>query len=196
MTHYFDPKPQVTERTRRVTYIWQGQQLSFDTNSGMFSPRKVDTGSKVLAEYASIPKNAHVLDLGCAWGFVGILVALRHPDCNVTMTDINTRAVQYAKKNALRHQITAHIHVSDGFSALKEQTYDVILFNPPFSAGKAIWVPLIEKTYTHLKNGGSLQVVARHQKGGKSVEEILKRCFFSVTHLKTKSGFRVYMATR
>ena len=47
----------------------------------------------------------------------------------------------------------------------------------------------------YLKKNGLLQLVARHQKGGKSLEKKMKEVFGNVKVVSRKSGYRVYVST-
>ena len=53
---------------------------------------------------------------------------------------------------------------------------------------------MIEKAKDHLKKGGLLQIVARHKKGGKSLEAKMKEVFGNVEAIAKKSGYRVYIS--
>ena len=72
--------------------------------------------------------------------------------------------------------------------------FDTILLNPPQHAGKDVCMKMIENAIKYLKNGGLLQLVARHNKGGKSFEKKMKEVFGNVKDIAKKGGFRVYVA--
>jgi len=194
MSHYFAKKPTSPSNESTITKIIDNRSFTFQTDSGVFSASKIDLGGKLLATSSKVLENQSVLDLGCAYGVVGIVVKRRVPSCTLTMVDINSRAVQLAIRNAKANNVEAVTTQSDGFEKIKDKKFDVILFNPPFSAGKKIWEPLIEESKNHLKENGSLQVVCRYSKGGKTVEKILQNSFDSVEVLDRKSGFRVFIA--
>ena len=74
---------------------------------------------------------------------------------------------------------------------LKEK-FDVILLNPPQTAGKKICFRMIEESKEHLNKGGSLQLVARHQKGGRSLQAKMEEVFGNVKVIARGSGYRIY----
>ena len=80
---------------------------------------------------------------------------------------------------------------SNVFSNIPEK-FDTILLNPPQTAGKALCFRMIEESFKHLNEKGSLQVVARHKKGGKGISEKMESVFGSFKIKAIKSGFRVY----
>jgi 16S rRNA (guanine1207-N2)-methyltransferase len=63
----------------------------------------LDEGSRALLEKMQPPEPCRaVLDLGCGWGAVGLIAArLLRPE-RLTMIDANARAVEMARRNAIR----------------------------------------------------------------------------------------------
>jgi 16S rRNA G1207 methylase RsmC len=53
---------------------------------------------------------------------------------------------------------------------------------------------MIEKSKDFLKPGGTLQIVARHNKGGKSLSEKMNSVFGNVEDIAKKSGYRIYIS--
>ena len=192
MSHYFDPNPKSAHKKQEISGVIGDYRFSFKTDSNTFSPDKLDLGSTLLAESADPKPGERVLDLGCGWGLVGIAVAKRVQGIVLTMTDVNSRAVTCAKENALRNNIPAEIKVSDGFAALGDATFDLILFNPPFSAGKKIWQPIVVEAKERLSPGGRIMIVGRHSKGGRDTEQFLDELFDNVDTVSRQSGYRVY----
>lgn len=62
-----------------VLDVINGIPLSFHSSAGVFSKRKVDTGTRSLLENLVIPKEGLVADVGCGYGPIGIYVALSNP---------------------------------------------------------------------------------------------------------------------
>ena len=196
MSHYFDKYQETPDQTRTIEAVIRGKRFVFSTGAGTFSPTRVDPGSMLLAEESDVPEGADVLDLGCGYGAIGIAIAKTVPGTHVALVDTNARAVSYAEKNATGNGVTVKIASGDGFANLGNALFDVILFNPPFSAGKDIWLRLIADAKGHLRDGGSLQVVAPTNKGGGIVESELTKLFGKTTVLARKSGYRIYKAEK
>jgi 16S rRNA (guanine1207-N2)-methyltransferase len=74
--------------------------------------------------------------------------------------------------------------------------FDTILLNPPQTAGKKLCFELIEESKAHLKKDGLLQLVARHNKGGKDLSKKMLEVFGNVEPTAKEAGFRVYVSKR
>lgn len=89
----------------------------------------VRTDTRLLAEVAAdAPKPGRALDMGTGTGYIGLYLAQR--GWQVDAVDVSPRAVELARANAQRNELTVNIYQSNLF----EQTsgyYDVIAFNPP-----------------------------------------------------------------
>ena len=74
-----------------------GVTAEFVTDAGVFSRDGLDTGTAALLE--ALPEPAgRVLDLGCGWGAVGVLLGKRWPGAQIVMTDVNCRAASLARE--------------------------------------------------------------------------------------------------
>ncbi len=195
MQHYFSRKQQSNAKERKILVRYQGAAYEFFTASGMFSVEHLDTGSEVLITYCKIKGKENVLDLGCGWGAIGILLKKRYPSVEITFSEINERAAKMARKNCERHQVDATVYCSDGFERIKEN-FDVVLLNPPISAGRELCFRLISESYAHIAPGGNMQIVARTQKGGRMLASFMEKTFGNVAVLKKKSGFGVYFSKK
>jgi len=140
-----------------------------------------------------LPEEGSVLDLGCGYGPIGIVAARMNPNIKVYMTDINERATKLAARNINRNKVT-NIKVVQGnlYKSVKEKTFNVILTNPPISAGiHKIVTPMIEKSITHLEPEGSLQLVVQSNKGGKTLSKLMQNTYSNVEVFARGSGYRV-----
>ena len=111
------------------------------------------------------------------------------------MSDINERAIALTKKNLKLNNIKAKTIMSNLFENIKGN-FDIILSNPPQHAGKAICIEIIEQSFTHLNKNGSLQLVVRHQKGGKALSKKMHEIFGNVETIGRKSGYHIYYSEK
>ena len=92
-----------------------------------------------MIETLRVEQAKSMLDLGCGVGPIGIITKKVNPNLNVTMCDINHRAVELSKKNAVKNQVDVKILESDAFLNIKD-TFDLIVSNPPIRAGKRSFI--------------------------------------------------------
>jgi 16S rRNA G1207 methylase RsmC len=192
--HYYSEEQKSELKLRKISARLRGIEIEMWTGAGVFSPKKVDKGSELLANDCIMEDKWRVLDLGCGYGAVGIAAAKAFPSSEVVMTDINKRAVRIAKMNIRLHRLKNASAVQGDMYQKAEGKFDTILLNPPQTAGKEICFRMIELAKEHLKKGGLLQIVARHNKGGKTLSEKMKETFGSVEEISKKSGYRIYAA--
>ncbi|MBW2987941.1 hypothetical protein DRJ48_01595 [Candidatus Woesearchaeota archaeon] len=194
MEHYFTQHQASPLRLRKISERIRGKEITIFLASGVFSSKRIDKGSRLLAEKAIIEDGWRVLDLGCGSGVIGIVIAKCYPKAKVVMVDINQRAVDTAIMNAKLNKLdNCEIILSNGFENVNGQ-FDAILFNPPQTAGKKLCFYLITQSKAKLKPGGVLQLVARHNKGGKSLYNFMQEVFGNAQALAKSGGYRVYLS--
>ncbi len=192
--HYYTEKPTSELKLRKIKARLRQKEFEFYTGSGVFSPKRVDPATELLINKAIVKEKDKVLDLCAGYGPVGIAIKKIFPETNVFLTDINKRAINLAKKNALLNRVKLTITSGDLYTPYKEEKFDVILVNPPMAAGRKICYQIIAQAKQHLTKEGTLQVVARHQKGGKMLEKKMQEIFGNVEAVAKKSGFRIYLS--
>lgn len=79
---------------------------------------------------------ARVLDMGTGSGIIAVAAA--HLGAHVVAVDINPAAARSARINALLNHVETTIDVRTGdlFEAVANERFDVVIFNPPYLAGK------------------------------------------------------------
>jgi len=195
MEHYYSEEQKSPLNIKKIAASIIGKDFEFYTASGVFSKSRIDMGTLVLAESMIIGKNARVLDIGCGIGILGI-VASKLFNADVVMTDMNKRAVMLAKKNLELNGVKAEIYQGNLYEKIKENDFDAVLSNPPQTAGKDVCFELIEKSRNHLKISGTLQIVARHNKGGKTLAKKMEEVFGNVRVIARKTGYSVYISVK
>lgn len=200
--HYFSEKPKGMLKKEYFEIDILDEKIKINSSSGIFSMKELDFGTKLLIENAKIEnknkERKEILDLGCGYGIVGIAIKKKYPESDITMVDVNERAVKMSKLNCRENKVECSIFKSNIFSnsEISDKKFDVILTNPPFSAGKSLCIEFIKESCSHLNKNGSLQLVAPHNKGGESLKKIMLDFFGNVEELAKKSGFRVYYSVR
>ncbi len=195
MPHYFHKKQNSKMRVQLITDNLRGNEIKIMTSSGVFSKKRVDKGSKLLIEKGVMGNGWKVLDLGCGSGVVGIAIKKAFPENDVVQSDINERAIMLTKKNAKLNDVKTIVLQSDGFRKIKSK-FDVILLNPPQTAGKDICFKLIEESKKHIVNNGLLQVVVRSQKGGKQIATCMENVFGNVETIARGGGYRILISKK
>ncbi len=195
MEHYYSEQQSSPLKIRKIMQRIKGVEFIFNTSSGVFSKNSVDTGTLILAESMSMEKKSKVLDIGCGIGVLGICAA-RLFDADVSMSDINKRCVMLARMNAKINDVKAEFFQGSLYEPVKKYDFDVVLSNPPQNTGKKLCFEIIEGSRGYLKENGTLQLVARHNKGGKSLSEKMKEIFGNVKVIAKKAGYWVYVSVK
>ncbi len=194
MVHYYEKKQVSKERTHEIKAVLRNALFVFRTSSGVFSGRHVDAGTRLLVDNCLVKNKWSVLDMGCGYGVVGIVLKKLHQSLDVFMVDINERAVALAEKNAAMNDVVPHIVQGHLYEPVAKMQFDTIIINPPYVAGRKLVYGMLEGAKQHLKKDGVLQVVARHQKGGKAIRQRMLDIFSNVTDHARGSGYHVYLS--
>ncbi|HNV87620.1 MAG TPA: peptide chain release factor N(5)-glutamine methyltransferase [Methylotenera sp.] len=130
-----------------------------------------DTETLVEAALAKIPHNStsKILDLGTGTGAIALAIARHRPQVYVTATDASQAALNIAVENAQNLNITnINFFLSDWFSALEDEKFDVIVSNPPY----------IEQDDVHLQQGDlrfePISALASGKDGLDAIRHIIK----------------------
>ena len=192
--HYYTRTPQSASRPAECSFTYRGVDLVFETDAGVFSRGEVDTGTRLLLE--ALPEDMHgeILDLGCGWGVIGISIARKWPETQVTMADVNTRALDLSRENAKRNRAEVICAESDGMEALADRNFDAVVTNPPIRAGKQVIYKMFADAAQRLKPGGALYLVIRKQQGAESCIRCLETIDEKVEKLDKSGGFWVLKA--
>jgi len=169
-----------------------GGSYRFCARAGVFSRDGVDPGSRLLAEAVTIRPDARVLDLGCGYGVLGVVAARLAPRGQVRLVDVDVRAVHCAEANLRVNRIVnARAILSDGFSAIPGDRFDLVVSNPPFHAGVAAAHPFVDGAARHLVPTGRMLVVAMRPG---VYRRRMREAFHSVADLADREGYTVLEA--
>jgi 16S rRNA (guanine1207-N2)-methyltransferase len=196
LEHYFTVHPSSKLKLGLLETTLLGVRLRFLTASGVFSHRRVDTGTRVLIDSMLIPRTGRVLDFGCGWGPIGISIAATHTETLVVMSDINKRAVWLAVENVKLNNVNAEVMWGDLYAPVRHLKFDVVVSNLPISAGRDINSRAISGACDILVPGGTLQLVVRSSKGHRIISQTMEQFFCNVEEIEKKSGYRVFLSRK
>ena len=100
---------------------------------GVFSHRRLDTGSRRLIDEMEIEAGARVLDIGCGAGVVALAAACRSAGVAVHAVDSNARAIQCAAQGAALNELSnviTELNATGGYADAGQ--YDLAVANPPY----------------------------------------------------------------
>ena len=180
-----------------ISFEIAGIKISLYSDNGVFSKGKLDEGTRILLKSVlSLPLEGKILDLGCAIGTIGLTILKKFDNVSVTCSDVNLRALELAKHNAVMLGVDQRINIveSDVFSNIDEKEFDYIITNPPIRAGKKITYKMYEESIKHLKSGGSLFVVIRKAQGASSASKYIKEIFGNIVLVNREKGYHIYQA--
>jgi release factor glutamine methyltransferase len=141
---------------------------------------RADTETLVEAALAKIPSALsqpfRILDLGTGTGAIALAIAKCHPQTCLTAVDASKNALKVAQENALILNIpNVSFVLSNWFDALENQTYEMIVSNPPY----------IEKNDPHLSQGDlRFEPTSALASGVDGLQDLRKIIQESPAHLK------------
>jgi 16S rRNA G1207 methylase RsmC len=172
-----------------------GHPLTFHTTWGLFSPKGIDEGTRLLLEHLEVRPDDRAIDLGCGYGPLGLAIARSAPQGHCLMVDKDFVAVEYANANARRNGISnAEAILSDGLRHVPGQTFSLAVTNLPAKTGKEHYYLFFHDIRDRLQPGGRFYVVVIS-----GLRQFIARSFEEVfgNHRKIKQGrqYTVAMAS-
>ena len=153
--------------------------LPLKVNASTLIPRPA---TEALVEWVlaqSYPTNCQALDLGTGTGAIALALASEKPAWTITGLDLSADAVALAQDNADFLQIkNCKFQISDWFSAVQDQRFDLIISNPPY----------IDAADPHLQQGDlrfePLSALVAEENGLADLRSIIND---AINHLKAKA---------
>ena len=194
--HYFNENPEVPSARKRIDVSLPDGSFSIETDTGVFSHGRVDSGTKVLLmEAPALPASGNVLDLGCGSGPIAMTMARRAPGCGVWAIDVNERARQLTRDNASALGLT-NVTVAAPDEVPDNVIFDVIWSNPPIKAGKKGLHELLNRWLARLSPDGYAVLVVNKNLGSDSLAKWLTELGWTVKRISSRQGFRVLTVKR
>lgn len=201
MSHYFSEVQDVKSVKKIINYEIKNEKFEFLTDNGVFSKTKVDFGTDVmLRTFLNENKklgNIQILDIGCGYGVVSVVVKRFFEKAKILSTDVNERALELTKKNIQKNNRTDDFEVRKSFVFDNiSENFDIILSNPPIRAGKQVIFEIYEKSFFHLNKNGKFYCVIQTKHGAKSTKKKLEELFGNCTTLVIEAGYRIFRCVK
>lgn len=192
MAHYYTDNDKLRHDPRTVRFNYEDKEIIFHSDAGVFSRDYVDYGTRVLLETLKEMKDVHrLLDVGCGYGAIGITMKIVHPDWQVDMVDVNSRALELASQTIADYQLeNIRSFTSDTYENVVDK-YDLILSNPPIRAGKDVVHRILTGAYDHLELQGRLRIVIQKKQGAPSAKAKMEEVFGNCSILKRDKGYYI-----
>ena len=162
----------------------------------------------LLAENLEIREGQRVLEIGTGSGLISMYASLLTDD--VTATDINYNALELAERNFKLNNIdTIRLEFGDMFEPVKNEKFDVILFNTPYLPtdsddiidgdlnyafdgglnGRKVIDRFIEEAPNHLNDKGIVQMIQSSLSDNEKTLDMFDRNGFVSEIAKSESFF-------
>ena len=188
MAQYFD-NVDLKSELRKISVNIFDLHLVFNSDNGVFCKDRLDFGTRLLLENIDWNNvSGPILDIGCGYGPIGI-IANKITDCDITMCDVNKRALHLTEMNLKENNVIATVIESNCYENINGK-FGTIITNPPIRAGKKIVYEILFGAKNHLVDNGLLYLVIHKDQGAKSVLKDLEK-EYNVEVLEKEKGFFV-----
>ena len=198
MGHYFENDETLNHENIRYSFSIFGKEFTLQSDSGVFSKDGLDDGSRLLLEtIGKTDLGTNILDLGAGVGPIGLILASLAPNRHVVLADVNDRALNCCRKNAVALGVEQQVEIihSDVYLNI-DTTFSTIVTNPPIRAGKKVTYAMYAGAPSHLHQDGSLILVIRKQQGAESCFRYLQTLFRKVEVKARHKGFQILIARK
>ncbi|MDO5088280.1 MAG: class I SAM-dependent methyltransferase [Leptotrichiaceae bacterium] len=202
MEHYFSENPNIKSERKKIKYTIGNKKFEFITDNGVFSKAKVDSGTDLMLktfmknEEFKKREKINILDIGCGYGTVSVVLKSFYPLFHMTLSDVNERALELSRENLKNYGINEYEIIKSSVFDNISGKFDIILSNPPIRAGKEIIFSIYEGAYEHLNKNGKFYCVIRTKHGAKSTQKKLEQIFENCETVEIDGGYRIYRSIR
>ena len=189
--HYFEASPASPSAPREIRLDLPDLSLTLVTDRGVFSPDRIDTGTKHLLLDGPMPASeGTMVDLGCGYGPIACALARRSPGATVWAVDVNERALDLCRANAERLGL-ANVHAVAAERVPADLVVDELWSNPPIRIGKARLHDLLGTWLGRLAPTGRALLVVQKHLGADSLHRWIESQGLSVDRRSSRAGYRV-----
>lgn len=197
--HYFSASPGGEVVHRTISVELAGRRLDLTTSNGIFSPERVDVGTRVLlGNVPTPPPGGQLLDLGCGWGPIALSLALESPHATVWAVDVNQRALDLVRRNAESLGL-GNVNAVTPDGVPDDVSFMTVWSNPPIRVGKNELHDMLLRWLPRLEPGTDAWLVVQRNLGSDSLHRWLQAELpdeFAISRAATSKGFRVLRARR
>lgn len=187
---YYEDNRDLAHDVHELSVELLGLSLHFLTDAGVFSKNAIDYGSRVLLDNFQPEGAKTLLDVGCGYGTLALTLAKKY-GLKATLVDVNSRALDLAKKNADKNNIEVNdIFLSNIYDNV-EGKFDAIISNPPIRAGKEVVHTILSDAYEHLNDDGHLTIVIQKKQGAPSAQKKMKDVFGNCEIVAKDKGYYI-----
>lgn len=197
MQHYFIDKEHKESDYFEFEEEFLNNKFTFKSCDSIFSKDCIDYGTKVLLEsiYKNVSIKGKILDVGCGYGAIGVVLSKLFDNCNIVMCDINNTAVNLSRFNVIKNKCknVQNVLYSNAYENINEK-FDYIVTNPPIKAGKENLLNILVNAKNFLNKNGSLIFVIKKKHGEESVKKVLEKEYSQVEILTREKGYYIIKA--
>jgi 16S rRNA (guanine1207-N2)-methyltransferase len=220
-SQYFAEEPGAAHRPGTVHLVLPDMHLTLATDAGVFSPGRLDPGTRLLLEAAPPPPpEGDLLDLGTGYGPLALALAKRSPGARIWAVDVNRRALELCAGNAAAAGLvnvccvpaasadpdsassdsassdSASSDSASSDSASLPASYQLIWSNPPIRIGKQALHSMLTTWLGRLAPGAAAYLVVQRNLGSDSLQRWLAGSGWDATRYAARAGYRVLEVRR
>jgi 16S rRNA (guanine1207-N2)-methyltransferase len=193
---YFSERPAATSSRRTVTIRLGDVRLELATDRGVFAGDRLDPGTETLLRRGpqDVP-DGDVVDLGCGYGPIAVVLARRNPAARIWAVDVNERARALCAENARANSASnVEVVAPEDFPAGLELAG--LWSNPPIRIGKTALHELLVGWLGRLAPGAPAHLVVHKHLGSDSLARWLTEQGWPTVRRASHAGYRLLDITR
>jgi 16S rRNA (guanine1207-N2)-methyltransferase len=196
---YFSGRPGSASRPSEVALVLPDVHVRLRTDAGVFSPGRVDPGTKLLL--TELPESSgwpsgDVVDVGCGYGPIAVTLALRAPERTVWAVDVNERSLDLCRANADAAGVGDRVRVVTPDTVPEELRVGLVASNPPIRVGKAALHELCRTWLGRLADDGEAWWVVQKHLGSDSLQTWMAGQGWPTERVRSRQSYRILRSTR
>lgn len=153
-----------------IPFYYRKKSFNFSSSLNLFSSYKIDKGTRILIDsivnnYKKYINNDNensksILDLGCGYGVIGIVLTKIFDNIKVTFSDRSYLALIFTEYNAIKNNMYNYNIISSlGYINIGNKKFDMIISNIPAKAGEKPIEYFLINAYKYLNENGTVAIV-------------------------------------